>query len=227
MIPTIIFFLLRRLKIIPPHTADKIILLFRKPARVIALLVLLLTLTRGVSAQESRLQYIIKRKGSEVGTMTVVRNTLGERTTYFLQSEVKTRFVFLITATGQEEAVFEKGVLVSSRIYRKMNGSEKANKKMTRSGANYVVTRDNKSEVLGNAPIWYTMLNLYDHEPENIAAVYSDNFQKVLPITVIAPHHYKIKFPDGNYSEYFYHRGICTSILLHHSLYTASFELKR
>lgn len=226
MIPTLIFFLIRRLRVSHPRTAEMLHNIVRKGSRIFVLLMLFLALTNFASAQDSRLHYIIKRNGSEIGKMTMERKIIGEKTSYKLQSEIKTRFIFLITAFGLEEAVFDKGILVSSLVYRKMNGNEKANKKMTLAGANYIVTKGSKSEILGHAPIRYTMLNLYDREPENIGQVYSDNFQQFLNIIKVAPHHYKIRFPDGNYSEYYYQHGLCTKISLHHSLYTASFELK-
>ena len=226
MIPTLLFFLIRRLRINHPRTAEKLIAFIRKSSRIVALIIIFLTLGNLLSAQENRMQYVIKRNGSEIGNMSLVRKNIGEKTLYTLQTEIRTRFIFLITASGLEEAEFDKGILVSSRLYRKMNGSEKVNKRMTLSGANYVVSKGKKSEVLGNDPIRFTMLNLYDREPVNVSHVYSDNFQQLLKILQVGQHHYKIKFPDGNYSEYYYRGGICTMIILHHSLYTASFELK-
>ena len=225
MIPTIIFFLIRRLQIKHPQTAEKLTGFITKSSRIVALIIIFLTLGNLLTAQESRLEYVIKRNGSDIGNMSLVRKNSGENIVYTLQSEIRTRFIFLITASGLEEAVFNKGVLISSRVYRKMNGSEKANKKMTLSGASYVITKGSKSEILGNDLIRFTMLNLYDREPENIRAVYSDNFQEMLNIIQVAPHHYKIHFPDGNYSEYYYRNGICNTIMVHHSLYTISFEL--
>ena len=226
MIPTLLFFLIRRLRIKHPRTAEKLIAFIRKSSKIVALIILFLTLGNFLNAQDSRMQYVIKRNGSEIGNMSLVRKNYGEKTLYTLQTEIRTRFIFLVTASALEEAEFDKGILVSSRLYRKMNGSEKVNKRMTLSGANYVVNKGKKSEVLGNDPIRFTMLNLYDREPVNVSQVYSDNFQQLLKIILVAPHHYKIKFPDGNYSEYYYRGGICTKIMVHHTLYTASFELK-
>ena len=146
MIPTLIFFLIRRLRIKHPRTAEKLIAFLRKSSRIVALIIIFLTLGNLLSAQENRLQYVIKRNGSEIGNMSLVRKNSGEKTLYTLQSEIRTRFIFLITASGLEEAEFDKGILVSSRLYRKMNGSEKVNKRMTLSGANYVVSKGKKSE---------------------------------------------------------------------------------
>ena len=66
---------------------------------------------------------------------------------------------------------------------------------------------------------------VYISEPLNITKVYSDDFEQQVDIQKIADHHYKIKFPDGNYNEYFYTDGVCSKIEIHHSLYSASIEL--
>ena len=107
-----------------------------------------------------------------------------------------------------------------------MNGTEKANKKTRLEGTNYIVSKDNASESIDEYPIQYNMLCLYTQEPVNISKVYSDNFQQFIDIEKLAPQQYKIKFPDGTYNEYFFTYGICSKIKIHHSLYSASIELK-
>ena len=143
-----------------------------------------------------------------------------------MESEVRTRMIFLFTAKAREESIYENGVLTWSSIYRKMNGNEKANKKTRLAGNNYIISKGDESETLNNYPIRYNMLSLYTQEPVNVKRVYSDNFQQFLDIQVIAPHHYKIRFPDGNSCEYFYNNGVCAKVKVNHSLYSASIELK-
>ena len=113
-----------------------------------------------------------------------------------------------------------------SSIYRKMNGSVKADKKIKATGNIYTIYNEDKTEKLNNYPIRYNMLSLYTNEPVNFSTVFSDNFQQLLTIQTINPHHYKIKFPDGNSNEYFYTNGMCTKVKISHSLYSATIELK-
>jgi hypothetical protein len=113
-----------------------------------------------------------------------------------------------------------------SSIYRKMNGNVKADKKTKANGNSYVVYKGSKTETLNNYPIRYNMLSVYVLEPVGISRVYSDNFQQYVDIQQLAEHHYKIKFPDGNWNEYFYANGVCAKIFIHHSMYSATIELK-
>ena len=143
-----------------------------------------------------------------------------------LESEINTRFIFNFKAKAKEEAIYDDSVMTWSSIYRKLNGNVKVDKKTKATGNTYTVYKGSKTETLNNYPIRYNMLSIYVTEPVNISKVYSDNFQQQIDILKIADHHYKIKFPDGNYSEYFYTNGVCSKVEVHHSLYRATIELK-
>lgn len=226
MIPTILFFFLRNYRRRNPQGAQRLEKFLFKGGKIIAFVVFFLAITQLALAQSRQLDYVIKRKGNEVGTLSILQQSSGNRTIYKMKSEVKTRMILMFTAKGQEEAVYENGVLVSSWVYRKMNGNEKSNKRLQLSGSSYVVSKGSKTEPLPVPAIKYNMLRLYTQEPVNISTVYSDNFQEYVDIKRMGHQHYRIRFPDDNYSDYFYRNGICVKVEVHHSLYNASIELK-
>jgi len=92
-------------------------------------------------------------------------------------------------------------------------------------GNKYIVTDKGTKEQLSNTPIKYNMVCLYTNEPSQINLVFSDKFQKLLPIQKLGEHHYKISFPDGNFNEYYYSDGTCKRIEVNHSFYSAVIEL--
>ena len=153
-----------------------------KAGKFMLLLILLILIGHFALPQHTKLEYSIKRKGSEIGTMSFSQYFSGDKTMFKVESEVKTRLIFLITVKALEEAVYENGIMTWSYIYRKMNGTEKINKKTKLSGNNYVVTKGSQSQTLNNYPICYNMVCLYIKEPMNITKVYSDNFQQLLDI---------------------------------------------
>jgi hypothetical protein len=191
-----------------------------------SLLIILLSISVSTQAQQNQFEYTIKRNGDEVGTIHLTQGIAGNRTVLTMESEVNTRFIFNFKAKAKEEAIYDDGIMTWSSIYRKLNGNVKADKKTKANGSTYTVYKGNKTETLNNYPIKYNMLSVYISEPVNITQVYSDNFQKHIDIQKVADHHYKIKFPDGNYNEYFYTNGICSKVEVHHSLYSATIELK-
>jgi len=169
-------------------------------ARVILMLFLTAT-AYTVFSQERSLQYIIKRSGRTVGNLIVKENKEGNRVTYRLQSAVKTSFVFSILVWAIEEAVYEDGVLTYSHFYQKINSSEHVNTEIQASSKTYVVSSGSDIKSLHTYPITYNLVCLYTLEPLHRAYVFADKFQRFLPIVSLRPHHYKIKFPDGNENE--------------------------
>lgn len=226
MIPTIIFFLLRGYRRRHPAKAERLQRLMFKAGKTMALVILSLALGVFATSQEKKLEYQIKRNGNVVGNVHFTQTSSGNRTTMKMESEVKTRFILLFTAKAQEEAIYDNGIMTWSSIYRKLNGNVKADKKTKAYGNSYTIYKGNKTETLNNYPIRYNMLSIYSAEPVSISKVYSDNFQQFLDIQKMGEHHYKIKFPDGNYSEYFYKNGVCSKVEVHHTLYSATIELK-
>lgn len=177
------------------------------------------------NAQHQNLAYTIKRDGQKIGSMNIMETKAGDKICYKLESEIKTKFIFSITAKGIEEAVYNKGVLVYSSIYQKLNGKEKLNTQIKLTGNNYVITDKEEKKQLHNVSIAYNMVCLYTNEPLHLVQIFSDKFQKFLAIQKIAEHHYKITFPDGNFNEYIYANGICEKIEVNHSFYNVLMEL--
>lgn len=192
----------------------------------LTLLVVLLGTITSINAQQKKLEYNIKRNGDIVGNIHFNQGIVGNRTVLTMESEVNTRFIFNFKAKAKEEVIYDNGIMTWSSIFRKLNGTVKVDKKTKANGNAYTVYKGSKTETLNNYPIRYNMLSVYISEPVNITKVYSDNFQQQIDIQKIADHHYKIKFPDGNYNEYFYTNGICSKIKVHHSMYSATIELR-
>jgi len=177
------------------------------------------------NAQQQKLAYTITRDGQNIGSMNIMETKAGDKVSYKLESEIKTKFIFSFTAKGIEEAVYNKGVLVYSSICQKLNGKEKLNKQTKLTGKNYIITDKDEKKQLDNITIGYNMVCLYTNEPLHLVQIFSDKFQKFLAIQKIAEHHYKISFPDGNFNEYIYANGICKKIEVTHSFYNVLMEL--
>src|SRR5688572_24919550 len=95
-----------------------------------SLLILVLTfMTLALPAQEKKLLYQVIRNGTKIGNLSLHENRTGDIIKFKLLSEIKTRVIFTITASGSEEAEFEKGILRSSSFSQTINGKEKVNKK--------------------------------------------------------------------------------------------------
>jgi len=192
----------------------------------ILLLIILLIFSTNSYSQNKKFNYQIIRNGDKVGSLLFSETSTGDLDYLKMESDVKTRLIFTFTAHASEEAVYNNGILLRSSIYRRLNGTEKANKQHEATGnRQYLIRTGKTSEFTKTYPITYNMLSLYTKEPENISKVYSDNFQTFLAIEKAASHKYKITLPDGNYNYYYYKNGILNLVEVHHTFYSANIIL--
>lgn len=227
MIPAIILMLMRRYQ---KNYPQQFLVLKAKmfyAVRIVLMVAIALILATITKAQEKNLSYTIKRNGSKVGIMQVKEIKEGKTISLRLQSDVKTNFIFVFSAKGIEEARYDNGILVYSSVYQRLNGSEKVNKQIRFANDSYVISNKGKEERLYNVKIYYNLVCIYNHEPNTTSLIFSDKYQKFLPIQKIEDHHYKIRFPDGSANEYWFENGTCKRIEIDHTLYSAVMELNQ
>jgi hypothetical protein len=227
MITSILFFLLRYYRRHHPARAARIQTMILRAGRVAGLATLCLLISMASSSQEKKSAYIVYRNGSKVGDIQFTQNTAGNRTTLTLVSELETQIIFTITAKAREESIYDSGILTWSSVYRKMNGSEKENKKTKANGNGYVIFRNNKSVILNSYPIRHNMLSMYAAEPVEVNQVYSDVYEKFLDVKRTGNHLYKIVMPDGNSNSYHYENGLLSKLEVSTTFYSASICLKK
>ena len=226
MLATLLFLMIRRYRRQHPQKWQLIISKAFFVFKILLFLLLGCTATIVARGQETNLTYSVTRNGSEIGTISIKEIKKGKQVSYYLQSQIKVQFILHFTVKAIEEAVYENGVLVSSFIYRKFNGTEKANKRIRFANNNYIVNNKGSEKWLNNYPINYNMVCVYTQEPHSVPHIFSDNFQQFIPVKKTGAHQYKIVFPDGNTNEYFYQNGICIRIKMTTSLYNAEIEKK-
>lgn len=176
------------------------------------------------AGKETTATYRVIHNGYVIGQALFQHRVEGVETFLKISSQVSTRFVFGIQINTVDEARFKSGKLLSSSVYRKVNGKERETRKTIWIDHCYQMQAGARTKI-ANHPIYYNMMLLYCQEPSNQTAIYSDNFQQFLHIKKIASHVYQVNLPDGNHNIYHFQNGICNLIEIHHSLYTIKMEL--
>lgn len=166
------------------------------------------------------MKYDVKKGDKVIGTFTVAETNTAVSKFIKLESHVKTSFIVSIAVDAKEECFFQNGLLSQSAVYRKVNGSEKVNKKHSLYGTGYVIEAGKKKDTICCIKILNNLMNLYCTEPVNTVKVYSDTYQKFLTIEKLETHIYRIDVPDGSYNKYFYKDGKCNKVEIHQTLYT-------
>jgi hypothetical protein len=193
---------------------------------VLGLIVLLLLITIGVTAQEQTLKYAVVRKGNEVGWIRIQKNASDHSIVYHLDSEIKTRIIFQFTASAKEETEFEDGRMIYSSLFRKMNGNIKADKQTRLTGSGYIIQKGDDKQKIALPLVTYSLHCLYFQEPVNIKQVYSDNFERFINIERIGDGQYRLRMPDGVTNYFYYSKGVCFKVHIDHSFYSAEIILK-
>ncbi|MES1216960.1 MAG: DUF6134 family protein [Bacteroidota bacterium] len=230
MIPMFIIYMIRQYRIM--GSRKKFFLWMGSRIRsiapqVITILSIFLIVSITLKAQNMQATYNIIRNGNIAGQLKFQRVVKNDSIFLKTESEAKANFLFTINTYSKEEAIYKNGILLYSSIYRKRNGSEKANKQTRLKDYKYHITTRDKTEVIRSYPIRNNLLSMYCSEPKSASSVYSDFFQQYVPLEKVADSKYKISFPDGNYNYYYYKDGICLEVDVHTSLYSAQIVLNK
>lgn len=173
-------------------------------------------------------QFSVIHDDRVVGSTSVTRTGGEKNYTIRLQFNATIDFVVkTIILVGQEQALFENGMLKYASILRKSNEKIKVDKSVRRKdSSSYIAYDGEESKSLPITEIRANLLNLLFLEPYDHQKIFSDNLQQFVYVTEISPHIYKIPGKHESYNTYSYHNGVCTSILLNSSLITLVLKRK-
>ena len=173
------------------------------------------------------MSYSIINKGDTVGQMQITKRIAGEDIFFMVASTVQTKMLMNIKVNVQEEAHYRKGELLSSSSKRFVNDKPKGEKRTERNGDGYLITDGDKQDKLNQKSILYDFCMLYFKEPVNTKEVYSNYFQKNLPIQVQNNHTYEIDLPEGGQNIYYYTNGTCSRVDIHNAFYNSQMIVNR
>lgn len=214
MIPVLLLWLYRK------YFKDKTFRIKQRPVRQLPVVLGCCILALPALAQESKSIYKVYHKEKQIGTMEFVRLEKGEDLHLRASSSIRAKFLFKVDLNTVDQALFVKGRLISSSVYRHVNGEDKQTKYTRFSNGRYQLIEGRDTQQLNHSSISYSMLMLYFQEPVQQTQVYSDAFQKFLTIKKAGDHAYRVDLPDGNHNIYRFKDGICYEIEVHRTMYT-------
>lgn len=176
-------------------------------------------------AQKLNLHYKVVNNGNTIGWVKIqkINDAHGNVSSIVLTSEVKRRIIFLLTVEEKQDTYFNETGMVKSSIYRKINDNVKMNQQTVFKGDYYEFKSPKTSERVAMPQVQYNALSMYIREPVNIEKVFSETFQRYLKIEPQGKSVYKLKLPDGNTNTYYYDNGICSRVVMEHTLFTFEF----
>lgn len=193
------------------------------PGRKVILLTLLLPITS--MGQFASYTYHVLRNNEKIGTIIVNETTGPQERNIRLQSDIKTRMLFPIRVSTIETTVMDGERIRSSESIRKVNGNKEVTRSLQFTGNGYQATGNSTAMKLQNTILYNTTVSLYVAEPGRSLLVFSDTYNKVLPLRNDGNHQYTLLMPDGNVNIYKYHNGVCEEVMLDHTFFTARIVL--
>lgn len=196
---------------------------YKKYCRV---LVFALTLTITAMAQVKKMNYSIIQGNGQVGTLTLVKKDSAGITQLQMESAASKRILFAITIYEKQQTILQNGHIKYSMVLRKVNGNIKSNKSIQFKEGHYVLLKNGKETVTPFSALKQNQLTMYYEKPADSSEIYSDQFERKIPVKKIKEGEYKIDLPDGNTNYYSYKNGILTRLKLKHTFFSAEFILK-
>lgn len=158
------------------------------------------------------LNYSIIKNDKTIGNIRVERSLKDDITEYLFESRAKVKILYNIEIYDKMGVTFKQNILQQAKLYRTMNGKLKVNNTATWNGNFYNLSDKDGANGFLQQSIFCSTASLYFSEPGNLKSVFSEKFQKMVPIQKIDSKRYRINLPNGNTTTYTYNSGICTLV---------------
>jgi hypothetical protein len=162
--------------------------------------------------QEHTLKFDVWRNNARIGFIYVNQKLSDQQISYQLNSEINFRILLPFQITSSEKSVFENGLLISSSVFRKINGNEKDLKSLHLNKGVYRLSNGNSNRIIQMEPVYFNLTSLYFNQPDHSKKIYLDNHQTVSKVIMLQEGKYKVPLADGAYNIYYYQNGICKQV---------------
>lgn len=163
-------------------------------------------------ATKEYLNYSIIKDDKTIGTIRVERSLKDHITEYLFESRAQVKILYSIEIYDKMNVSFKQNILQQAKLYRTMNGKLKVNNTAIWNGSFYNLSDKDGPNGFLKQSVLYSTASLYFNEPENVKSVFSEKFQKMVPVQKIDARRYRISLPNGNTTTYTYSSGICTLV---------------
>lgn len=164
------------------------------------------------STTKEYLNYTIIKDDKTIGNISIERSLKDGITEYLFESRAKVKILYSIEIYDKMGATFKQNILQQAKLYRTINGKLKVNNTATWNGSFYNLSDKDGANGFLKQSVFYSTASLYFSEPGNVKSVFSEKFQKMIPIHKIDSKRYRIDLPNGNTTTYTYNSGICTLV---------------
>jgi len=159
-----------------------------------------------------KLTYTVIHDNKPVGKINIERTVQHDVTQYNFESDVVIKMLLNIHVYDKMDVVFKGNQLIKSYLYRTLNGRVKVRNLAIWDGSQYKQSDKDDEVTTIHHLIHFTTASLYYNEPANLSSLYSEKFQKMIPVKPAGPKRYRLDLPNGNKVFYSYANGRCSLV---------------
>ncbi|MEZ5045610.1 MAG: DUF6134 family protein [Chitinophagaceae bacterium] len=163
-------------------------------------------------AYAESLIYTVMKGKDEIGSFRIERTKQNNKTEYASESTVKVNMLFTISVYDKMNVIYDGNRMKKAFLYRTLNGRVRVKNEANWNGKEYTMTNKDQEPSLLKNYIYHTTASLYYIEPKYITSVFSEKFQKMVPVIPLGANTYSLQLPDGNKTKYTYRNGICSLV---------------
>lgn len=172
----------------------------------------LLLLSCHIKSNAESLFYTVMKGDDPIGKIHIERTKKNDLTEYFFESTVKLTFIISVNVYDRMKVTFKGNQMLQAKLYRTLNGKVKVNNSAVWNGKSYAMTNKDNENSYYQHLISLATANLYYFEPSNVASVFSEKFQQMIPIKYVGNRRYMLDLPNGNKTYYSYANGVCSLV---------------
>ncbi len=176
------------------------------------LLVACFSLIRLNAIGMDKLAYNVIYRDNEVGKINIKKLNIKDTLVYSFESRVIIKMLLSVNVYDKMLVSFKGGQLVKAYLYRTLNGKVKVRNYIEWNGKHYQQTDKDDTKSFINHAIQLSTATLYFHEPINQKSIYSEKFQKMIPLLPKGMKRYMLQLPNGNKVYYSYQNGTCSLV---------------
>ncbi|WP_223551155.1 DUF6134 family protein [Aestuariivivens sp. NBU2969] len=179
---------------------------------LIILGLILITSSFTIPSENKSLSYNVVNNSKVIGVIHINKNISQKETVYTLSSNIKAKFLAKFNVVGKEKAIYKKGVLVYSSVYRTLNNKVKVNHSVELQGNTYHIATSNEIKPMSCENIKHNLVTFYFEEPKDINSVFCDNQKEMVPVIPVSDGVYKVEISKGKYNVFHYKKGKCIKV---------------
>lgn len=165
-----------------------------------------------IVCEADNLTYTVMHDKKPVGQINISRIIQNDLTQIKFESNVVVNMLFTIKVYDKMDVTFKGNQLINSYLYRTLNGRVRVKNYAVWNGKSYTQTdKDDEKSTISHL-IYFTTASLYYQEPLGHQHVYSEKFQKMIPIKQTGSKRYLLQLPNGNKVYYSYQNGVCSLV---------------